>query len=402
MSKLFVFSAIIFVLFCCLTVSVIAADTTTTEENISVEYSDQYVSAQSLYDSLVTEQAELEELNLSTVRYGDLLLIAKGELDRIASLEEAYYLADSDEQATLSQPEFDVLFDRLEEISTLKQLALQTRDEFIVLEDFLIENNYLEDNATYNAYVQANESFRAERYEEAMVHIESAREKASEYDALNTKVKALVAASSRNIKSFLQRNWEFVLGGLVLVLALFFILKKIIRRKIIQHKLKQLQLRKESVHELTKQIQKEYFSTGKLSESAYHIRLKVYGEMVRDIRRQIPLLEEELALQKNVFGKKKSKKSKKSKKQKPSKHEEHKTSDLKDSKHEVDEKSQHLNTSSAHKEEHQKNIEEKKETKRAENKEIKKVNDKKSKKALKKEKNLSKKSKKNKIKSKLK
>ncbi|MFW5977488.1 MAG: hypothetical protein ACOCQQ_03175, partial [Candidatus Nanoarchaeia archaeon] len=192
---------------------------------------------------------------------------------------------------------------------------------------------------------------------------ESAREKASEYDALNTKVKALMAASSRNIKSFLQRNWEFVLGGLVVALILFFILKKIIRKALIKRKLKQLHLRKESIHELTKQIQKEYFSTGKLSESAYHIRLKVYGEMVRDIRRQIPLLEEELALQKNFFPKKKSKKShKKSKKAKH--HEDFKKSEsaIKQS-HQLDpshhnkssseeEKSKHLNTSSSHNEVH--------------------------------------------------
>ena len=300
----------------------VLAVTSTTDnvENVSIDYSDSYLSAQSLYDELVADTADLEELNLSTIRYSDVLLIAESELSRAALQEETYFLATAEEKESLSLPDYTSLFERLEEISSLKYLALQTHDEFIVLQDFLNENNYLEDNATAEKFRLANESFHAERYEEAMVHIESARESASEYDALNTKVKALVAASSRNIKSFLQTNWEWVLMGFAIFLTLFFVLKKIIRRAIVQRKLSNLQLRKDSIHELTKQIQRDSFSTGKLSESAYHIRLKVYGEMVRDIRRQIPLLEEELALQKNFFGKRKSTKTARKHSKRHSKH----------------------------------------------------------------------------------
>ena len=40
--------------------------------------------------------------------------------------------------------------------------------------------------------------------------------------------------------------------------------------------------------------QKEYFQKGSLSESGYQIRSKNFADLVRDIDRQIPLLEEKL------------------------------------------------------------------------------------------------------------
>ena len=42
--------------------------------------------------------------------------------------------------------------------------------------------------------------------------------------------------------------------------------------------------------------QKQYFEGGNLSESSYTIRTKSFAEMIRDIDRQIPLLQEKMFL----------------------------------------------------------------------------------------------------------
>ena len=42
-------------------------------------------------------------------------------------------------------------------------------------------------------------------------------------------------------------------------------------------------------------IQKDYFQEGKIPEGEYNIKTKKYAELIRDIDRQIPLLQEELA-----------------------------------------------------------------------------------------------------------
>jgi hypothetical protein len=43
------------------------------------------------------------------------------------------------------------------------------------------------------------------------------------------------------------------------------------------------------------QCQKNYFQFGTLPEGEYNIKIKKYAELVRDIDRQIPLLQEEMA-----------------------------------------------------------------------------------------------------------
>jgi hypothetical protein len=267
-------------------------------------YSQEYLVALEMYESFLLEKDTFESLGMGVARFGDLLLLVSSELNRLSDQEKIRFELSEGDLEELAPLDFKVLYNRLSEVEDLHFLALETRDEFVVLEDFLVSNNYLEDEATNNAFTRAKNSFLAERYEEALVHIDDARERASEYDALTTKVNALLQAGTRNIKSFFQRNWEWVLATLVALSIIGVILFKFIKRALLRKKLHQLHMRKKSIQELTKKIQHQYFSEGSLSENDYHIRLRVYGEMVRDIRRQIPLLEEELALQKSFFFKK--------------------------------------------------------------------------------------------------
>jgi len=63
---------------------------------------------------------------------------------------------------------------------------------------------------------------------------------------------------------------------------------------ILRKQLKNLKIRKESLRDLIGNTQKDYFQFGKMSEREYEIRTRNFAEMIRDIDRQIPLVEEKL------------------------------------------------------------------------------------------------------------
>ena len=60
-------------------------------------------------------------------------------------------------------------------------------------------------------------------------------------------------------------------------------------------KLNNLYIQKKSVNELIKKVQYEYFKTKKMSEMEYSVKLKTFNDMLRDIDRQIPEINEQLA-----------------------------------------------------------------------------------------------------------
>jgi hypothetical protein len=69
-------------------------------------------------------------------------------------------------------------------------------------------------------------------------------------------------------------------------------------------KINHLNKEKEVVYNLIKELQKDYFEKQKIAENSYKIKIKKYGEIIRDINRQIPLLQAELEKKKRSLRKK--------------------------------------------------------------------------------------------------
>ena len=89
-------------------------------------------------------------------------------------------------------------------------------------------------------------------------------------------------------------NWItlVVLIALAILFTIFY--RKKIAKYIIKRKIKHFETEKRILKQMTSEIQKSYFQEGKISEGAYNIRVKKFAELIRDIDRQIPLLQEEL------------------------------------------------------------------------------------------------------------
>ena len=48
------------------------------------------------------------------------------------------------------------------------------------------------------------------------------------------------------------------------------------------------------IEKLIRGMQREYFEKGGMNELSYHIKTKKFGDLIRNINRQLPLLKEEL------------------------------------------------------------------------------------------------------------
>ena len=62
----------------------------------------------------------------------------------------------------------------------------------------------------------------------------------------------------------------------------------------IKKEINALNVRKRTLNDLIKKLQKSYFGSKTMSETEYRVKLEKFKNMIRDVDRQIPLLNEEL------------------------------------------------------------------------------------------------------------
>ena len=81
------------------------------------------------------------------------------------------------------------------------------------------------------------------------------------------------------------------------------------KKYFLRKKIDYLENRKVALKEYLKKTQFDYFQKGKISEADYNLRSKKFAEMIRDIDRDLPLLQEKLikagddSLEGGVYGK---------------------------------------------------------------------------------------------------
>jgi hypothetical protein len=105
-----------------------------------------------------------------------------------------------------------------------------------------------------------------------------------------------ISLLSNESKKFFIENWKVMIISLTALLILFLVYRTSIYKMLVKRKIDDLSARKESLRRMIMKTQKDYFEGGSISESLYTIRTKSFAEMIRDIDRQIPLLQEKLFL----------------------------------------------------------------------------------------------------------
>ena len=232
---------------------------------------------------------EMQAMNFSVARVNDTLV-------------EAKYLFEAQELINRSggKPDFSIVMQKVGVVEQVRKDALNTYDELVALEKHVADIK--ENNTLVQSYLaEARDEFANERYEQARSKIEETYKKISEQQALTTKLATALDASQRNIASFFANNWPGLTAGSAafVVFVLFFGNRFRVYR--IKRKIKYLDMEKGLIVDLIKETQSLYFDKGKIPEDTYVVRIKKFGELIRDIERQIPLLRADLESGKRMF-----------------------------------------------------------------------------------------------------
>ena len=228
---------------------------------------------------------QLSDDNFSVQRINDTIKIAK----------ELY-----DFQIKKKSPDFSGVITKCEEIAKVKELAYTSRDQIYGIEKsyltFLSKMEKIKANTTeiQAFYKSLKQEFLDERYENVLKGIPKLEKDMIEQEAKETTMNLFYKSISRNLKTVIIENYITILIVLALLLIGFLLYRTKIRIFLIKHKIFKLETEKSTVKELIKKTQKDYFEGGTIAENDYSIKTKRYAEIIRDIDRQIPLLNEQL------------------------------------------------------------------------------------------------------------
>lgn len=247
--------------------------------------SDQAIEAGKELDIAYTGLQELIDDNFNTIRYNDILLAANQTYEAQLVLENKTGEAD-----------YSLIHEKTEELRQIKSNAYTALDEITTLEATIAQVENIDTTPILELYNQTKEAFDSERYQESIELVETTYNKISELEAIDTKLRAFSEAISKSITQIIKKWWWLI----IIIIAGFITLFTLTYDKaiiyILKNKIKGLEIRKNSIKKLIARTQKEYFDKGTMNEMSYRTRTNKYAELIRDINRQIPLLNEKIYL----------------------------------------------------------------------------------------------------------
>ena len=222
-----------------------------------------------------------------TIDTGYSVLRINDTLSQAQQLFEAQYALEK----AGGTPDYSLILERTKEITELREQTEEMSDELKALETRLKETGY--ESEAFAIFNKAKEEFADERYDKVAELVEEAYVKISEEQALQTRFRAIYEASTKTVVDFFKDRWKEITFTIVIISIVYSFSHKRIAIYLINRKIKDLNFEKEVLKNLIKQTQYEYFHLFKIPEELYHIRIEKFGELIRDIERQIPLLIEE-------------------------------------------------------------------------------------------------------------
>lgn len=193
--------------------------------------------------------------------------------------------------------DFSSIVKSCEDIKAIKDSAEESMVELGSLLKYYNESitSKMDSSSVDKIIGEIKAEIRDERYENVPKLIENAYTELANVQASQTALKLFSAATARGLKVFILNNWKVFSTLIILILVLYLFYRVKISIWILTNKIEGLKNRKKTIKELVMQTQKNYFQYGKIAEGEYNIKTKKYAELMRDIDRQIPLLQEELA-----------------------------------------------------------------------------------------------------------
>jgi len=190
---------------------------------------------------------------------------------------------------------YDLVEKYANEVFSIKENAINANDELRIFLWSYSESNRSFDLTEFQPFYQnILNSYYEERFEETVELINEGYDKLSEIESKQTTLNLFYAQTTRSIKDFVYNNkYQISVISLTAIILILIFWKTFTLFKV-RRQLNYLNLRKTTLHNLIKNLQKDYFVNGSISEVEYFTKLKKFEELIRDIDRQIPLLNEEL------------------------------------------------------------------------------------------------------------
>lgn len=262
-------------------------------ENASFNFSEEsktansaILSAQEIIDSMIKD-------GFNTTRLNDTLLGAEQQYAAQTALEEKTGMAS-----------YSGILKLANEIQNIKKLAYNTKDELTALRKVIEDRKGAIDiTEPLNMYDAAVDDFKSERYSDAKIKIEATYKKITDLESAITQSRIILDAS-KSIGYKVIAAWkELLISVAIIIVAVLFGYDRamIYLAKV---KIYRFEAEKRTLENLIQETQDSYFNKGKLSETAYHIKIRKYGELIRDINRQLPLLREEIEARRGMLLKK--------------------------------------------------------------------------------------------------
>jgi hypothetical protein len=252
----------------------LAAENTTAYDKSLVCLADSMTSMKTLMDS-----------GFNVQRVNDTLRQADSMFDAQSALREGG-----------REGNFSLVLEYCDEIAQMEKSAFQARDELLVLKRFYNESLTSDMNTSLidETIIEIEGEIQSERYEKVSPLIEQGYGEIINIKSENTALNLIYQSTAKTLKKVLLDNWKYILVGFGVLLFLFIFFKNTLSQWWIRKNISSLESRKETIKDLIRKTQRSYFEGGDISEMTYTIRIKKFGELIRDIDRQIPLLQEQL------------------------------------------------------------------------------------------------------------
>ena len=214
------------------------------------------------------------------------------------SLRQAQILYDSQVVLLEKNRKYDFSFVQsyCDEIVNIYQNSTSALDDYSVLLKFYNDTVTPGMNTSTIDFMigQIKNEITNERYENVKALVDQTYSEIINVKSSSAALNVFVSYTTTSLKKFILNNWRWMLSVLIILTILFIVYRIRILKWLIQRKIDSLNLRKKTLKELIMKVQKNYFEIGKMSEAEYNIKTKKFAELIRDIDRQLPLLQEEL------------------------------------------------------------------------------------------------------------
>jgi hypothetical protein len=192
------------------------------------------------------------------------------------------------------EPDFSHFESRVNSIEGMMADAYRIKDELIALDKSINDvSSEIDTSQAKELYLEAEKEFIDERYEFALAKVDDAYSKIIELQGMQAKANAAYEAASKNIITLIEDNWVIILIAIFGPAIIYVIFRKQIHSKILQDTIDARKFEVDVLKNEIKNAQEIYFVKGTIPEAEYMIKVKLYGDRIRELNREIALFEEQ-------------------------------------------------------------------------------------------------------------